>query len=128
MKIDKPVSAPVDFQKMAQQKKAAAPKVSPESKEPSRSSSPGAVDRVLNKVVDDIQKSGLSAGEMHSSVDEARVSGFLRSMEAQSKQPQMSEDDLMALADKVSQVQQENPQAASDAFNSLDPHRVQELL
>ena len=130
MKINKPLASPVDFQKMAKQKKAPAAKASVEDSPSAPMAKPTHpdVDRVLGKVVGEIERSGLSAGDIHSGVDEAKVNGFLQSMEAQSKQPQMSEEDLLALADKTAHAQRANPQAATNTFNSLDPQRVAELV
>ncbi len=128
MKIDRPASPPVDFQKRMEQRKQAAPKEVADTDKQQKSSSPAEVDRVLNKVVKDIEKSGLSASEMHSSVDEAKVNGFLRSIDAESRQPRMSDDAVLALADKVAKTQQADAQAAAATFNPLDPERVAELV
>lgn len=92
------------------------------------SNKPEDVQKALDRAVSDIESSGLTAGEVHSSVDETRLTGFLKSIDVQAKQPRLSDDELLKMADKVSTATRENPAQASSAFNTPDASRVAELV
>jgi hypothetical protein len=82
----------------------------------------------LEHTLDLISDAGLTAGEVHSNVDSARVTGLLKSMDVEAKRPKLDMEALMKLADKVSEDIQNNPEKAREAFNEIDPSRVADLL
>ncbi len=84
--------------------------------------------KALDSAVKGIESSGLSAGQVHSEVDEARAQGLLKSIDVQEKRPQMNTEDLLKLADKVVSDSQKNPQQAAAAFNHPDSGRVADLV
>ncbi len=84
--------------------------------------------KALKETVGEIERSNLSAADVHSKVDEAKVSGLLHSLEIRAKQPKVSDDKLKALADDVARLSEANPAQARAAFNEFDPARVAELV
>lgn len=86
------------------------------------------VSRRLKDTLDLISEAGLTAGEVHSNVDESRVMGLLKSMDVEAQRPKLDVESLMNLADKVSEDMQNNPEQAQEAFNPLDPSRIADLL
>ena len=86
------------------------------------------VSQALSQALDQITRSGLSIGEVHSEVDEQKIAGLLNSFEVDSKRARMSDQDLEKMAEKVSAEIKSNPQAASRAFKSINADRVAELV
>ncbi|MBN8555569.1 MAG: hypothetical protein J0L93_09005 [Deltaproteobacteria bacterium] len=86
------------------------------------------VSQALSQALEQISQSGLSAGDVHSEVDEKKIAGLLNSFEVDSKRSRMSDQDLEKMADKVSTEMKANPQAASRAFKSIEADRVAELV
>lgn len=94
----------------------------------SRSSIDVKVSQTLRDTLDMISEAGLSAGEVHSNVNESRVMGLLKSMDVEAKRPQLDAEMLLKLADKLSEDMQNNPTQAKNVFKDLDPKRVADLI
>lgn len=91
------------------------------------------VDTKLSQTLDNLTKaiadSGLTAGELHSHVDEDRLNRVLESIDrVDAKQPRLSDDQLLALSDRLVENMTQNPQKAASVFGSLNPSRVADLL
>lgn len=133
MKIDSRSVVPLDTKRLQTDKKAKSAEsaqkantaVQPEKARPRNDEE---IAKALQDTVQDIQESGISAGDVHSRVDESRISGFLKSIDIQGKQPRMSDDEVLKLADKVAEATEANPADASAAFNAPDATRVAELV
>ncbi|MDB5038209.1 MAG: hypothetical protein JWQ35_1737 [Bacteriovoracaceae bacterium] len=82
----------------------------------------------LNGAVDGITSSGLTAGQVHSQVDEVKASGLLKSSSVDSSQPRLSDSDLLKKADQVAKDSKSSPSQAIAAFNNLDANRVAQLI
>ncbi len=133
MKIDGRGVIPLDTKRLQADKKTkladAAPKAADAAQsEKARPRNEEEIAKALESTVEDIGKSGVSAGDVHSKADEARITGFLKSIDVQGKQPRLSDGDVLKLADKVASSTQADPQQASAAFNTPDATRVAELV
>lgn len=84
--------------------------------------------QTLRDVVTGISESGLTAGEVHSNVDETRAAGLLYSMDVDAKRPRLDDDQIVALADKVAKDIESSPKQAVAAFQELDASRVADLV
>lgn len=83
----------------------------------------------LNAVTQAISESGLTAGQLHSFVDEKRLDSVLKSLDrVEGKRPEIDPAHLKELSEKIASKMESNPQAALQAFKPLDPSRVAELL
>lgn len=122
---------PIDLRKMKGTEKVASSDAK-KTVEATRSNRSVAIDTKVSQTLHDtlnmISEAGLTAGAVHSNVDESRVAGLLKSMDVEAKRPNLDAEALMKLADKVSEDIQNNPEQAADAFNPLDPSRIADLL
>jgi hypothetical protein len=128
MKIDKPV---VSASVVSLPQKADLKKQVEEKKEASSSASALVDTRLsqsLQTVVEQIQSSPLSAGDVHSKVKADRVAQLLNDSPVNAVRPQVPAELLLQLADKVSLQMQKSPEAAVAAFKDLQAPRVLDLI
>lgn len=84
--------------------------------------------KALKAVEEEIYSTGLTAGEVHSNVDEKRIVNLLKSMEnVEAKGPSLGDEDIMAMVDSLSVKLQEDPEQALKSHHRLDGSRVLEL-
>jgi hypothetical protein len=85
--------------------------------------------QVLSSITDAIAESGLTAGQLHSNVDEARLNSILDSLDRiEAKRPEVDMAKLLQMTDRVSSQMLSRPEDAVAAFKKPDPSRVSELI
>jgi len=82
----------------------------------------------LNNVLKGIEASGLTAADVHSNVSEKVAVQLLNDSPVQAVRPKVSNQALLAIADRVSFQMLQEPQKAVGAFSDLKASRVSELL
>ena len=131
MKIEGGNKNPIDLQKVKSQKQQ---EVKENKLAGQTARSPDQVSaklsQTLSAITKEIEESGLTAGEVHSVIDEDRAIALLESFDrvGEGKQPTLPAEDLLEMADKLSAQFDQSPEFALSAFNAPDRNRVQDLL
>jgi hypothetical protein len=131
MKIDNQINiVPFDQTRQTDRDKKTA--AVPRDPKPDSSSQNDQVDsrlsNALNSALEGISQSGITAGQVHSQMNEVVAAGLLRSSQVDSQTPRMSDEELLKMADKVVKDSQAAASQALGAFNELDPNRVAQLV
>lgn len=120
-------SKPIELSQIKAQKEAQSAKASDKSRSGDQVSTKLA--SALRDVTDAIENSGLSAGELHSNVNESRAMGLLESFDrVEEKAAPVEADKALQFAADLAEKMLANPQAAADAFSAPSRNRVEELL
>jgi hypothetical protein len=83
----------------------------------------------LNFITSAISDSGLTAGQIHSNVDESRLENVLENLErVEAKRPQYDSQRILELSDRVVQAMANDSSGALAAFKTPDVARVADLL
>ncbi len=83
----------------------------------------------INFITNAISDSGLTAGQIHSNVDEARLENVLNSLErVEAKRPQYDSQRILELSDRVASAIGSDTTAALAAFKTPDVARVADLI
>jgi len=76
-----------------------------------------------------ISESGLTAGQIHSQVDESRLENVLKSLDrVEAKRPQYDSERILQLSNRVAQAIEADSQGALAAFKTPNAARVADLL
>lgn len=85
--------------------------------------------QVLSSITAAIAESGLTAGQLHSEVDENRLQHILDSFDrVEAKRPEVDWEKVLQLADSLQEEMVSDPEAAIAAFKKPNPERVADLL
>jgi len=83
----------------------------------------------LNFITNAISDSGLTAGQIHSQVDESRLENVLHNLErVEAKRPQYDTQRILELSDRVVAAMASDSPGALAAFKTPDAARVADLL
>lgn len=119
-------AGPVDLAQVKAKKEAEASK---ESKKVANDSVDAKLSKTLSSLTEQIANSGLTAGELHSNIDEDRLQKVLDSIDrVDGKQPRVSDDQLLEIADRIADRILAEPQRAVAAYGSVNASRAAELL
>lgn len=122
-------SGPIDFNAVKNKKEKEAASQSSETLSASSDSVDAKLSQTLTELTKAIEESGLTPAQLHSGIDEKRLERLFESFDRVSgKQPQLPEEQLLAMSDRLRESLQNNPQKALSAFRDLDPVRVSDLL
>lgn len=122
--------APIDLNKVKAQKENELKEAAAKKADNAQFKVDAKLSQTLSSITSAIEESGLTAGELHSNVDEGRALGLLESFDrvGESKQPRLEDDQILDIADKLSSAMLESPEKALDSFKQPSRGRVEELL
>lgn len=120
-------SKPIELNQVKAQKEAQSTKAAHSSRSGDQVSAK--LSTALRDVTEAIQNSGLTAGELHSNVNESRAMGLLDSFDrVEEKAAPVEADKALQFANDLAEKMIAEPQAAANAFSNISRNRVEELL
>lgn len=120
-------SKPIELSQVKAQKEAQSAKATQSSRSGDQVSAK--LSTTLRDVTEAIQNSGITAGELHSNINESRAMGLLDSFDrVEEKAIPVEADKALQFANDLAEQMLAEPQAAANAFSNISRNRVEELL